>query len=60
MSVNLDYMKVWVTQSKCWCECKELDDWNSYKDFYMRDASTCDCEFNKAYLEIKIRHINAH
>ena len=57
-------MKVCVVQSKkwnhkeCWCECKELDEWNSCKDEYMWNPSACDCECNKArkideYLNIK-------
>ena len=40
------------------CDCKELDDWTSCKDDYMRDPSTYDYECNKAckfdeYLDIK-------
>ena len=43
---------------ECWCECKELDDWGSCKE-YMWNPSTYDCESHKActideYLDIKI------
>ena len=43
---------------ECWCECKELDDWSSCKDDYLRNSSACDSECNKAwkicaYLDIK-------
>ena len=47
-------MKVYVIQSKnpikmnAWCECKELDDWDSCKNNQMWSGSTCDCEYNKA------------
>ena len=38
--------------------CKELDDWGFYKDYYMWNPSTCDCECNKTckiekYLDVK-------
>ena len=32
---------------KCGCECKELGDWGSCKDYYMWNPSTCNCECNK-------------
>ena len=32
---------------ECQCECKELDDWASCQNDYMRNLSTCDCEYNK-------------
>ena len=40
-----------------WCECKELDDWNSCKDDYMWNPSICHSDFCKAckidkYLDI--------
>ena len=40
------------------CDCKEVDDWSSYKDDYMWNPSTCACECNKVfkideYLDIK-------
>ena len=43
---------------ECQYECKELDDWGSCENDYMRNLSTCDCEYNKAsttdeYLDIK-------
>ena len=43
---------------ECWCECKELDKWNFYKDNHMWNPGTCDCKCNKAckieeYLNIK-------
>ena len=31
------------------CECKEVDDWSSYKDNYMWNPSICDCECNKVF-----------
>ena len=44
--------------NKCWCECKELDDWGSCKNDYLWNHSTCDCGCNKAckidkHLDIK-------
>ena len=33
---------------ECQCECKELDDWGSCQNDYMRNLSTCYCEYNKA------------
>ena len=40
------------------CGCKELDDWGSWENDYMRNLSTCHCECNKAckthvHLDIK-------
>ena len=26
---------------ECWWECKELDDWSSFKDNYMQNPSAC-------------------
>ena len=45
-------------RGECRCECKELDDWGFYKNDYMWNSSTCDCESNKAckideYLNIR-------
>ena len=42
----------------CRFECKELEDWSSFKDVYMWNSSTCDCKCNKAckideYLDTK-------
>ena len=37
-------MKSW----RCWCECKEVDDWGYCKNDYMSNPSMCDCECNKA------------
>ena len=42
----------------CRFECKELEDWSSYKDGYMWNSSTYDCKCNKAckidkYLDTK-------
>ena len=36
-----------MNHDECWCECKRLDDWSSWKDDYMWNLSTCDCECNK-------------
>ena len=30
------------------CECKKFNDWSSFKDNYMWNPCTCDCECNKA------------
>ena len=52
-------MKVWVTQRKngCWCGCKELDNWSSFKNYHIWSPSTCDSDCNKAckikYLDTK-------
>ena len=35
--------------NECWCECNELDDWDSCKNGYMWKPSTCDWECNKVY-----------
>ena len=34
---------------ECLCGCKELHVWSSYKDDYMWNPSTCDCECSKIY-----------
>ena len=33
---------------ECRCECKELDDWDSWEKGYMWDPRKCHCECNKA------------
>ena len=43
---------------ECWCECKELDDWDSCEQVYMLNPSACDCKCNKTckineYLDTK-------
>ena len=40
-------------QDKCWCECKELDDWGSYENNFMGNPSSCDCECNKEFKLLK-------
>ena len=54
---------VWNSQRKwnhdaCLCDCKELDDWISFKVDFKWNHSTCDCDCDKAckidiYLDIK-------
>ena len=43
---------VWESKQKwnryeCWCECKNLYDWGSYKRCYLCNPNTCGCECNK-------------
>ena len=45
-------------QDKCWCECKELNDWGSCEKSYMCNPIRCNWECNKAckideYLDTK-------
>ena len=44
--------------NECQCKCNELDDWSSFKDDYMWNPGTRNCECNKEckideYLDIK-------
>ena len=43
---------------KCWCDCKELDDW-SYckKTVYIWNSSTCDCEYVNMKRQVKSMNI---
>ena len=58
MSVNVDWMKVYVIQKKKnrmidgrrTCNYTELDDWSSCKDSYMCNPSTYYYECNKAWI----------
>ena len=34
--------------NECWCDCKELDDWDSCENGYMWNRSACDYDCNKA------------
>ena len=46
VDVNVDCIKVYVVQRKNGIilnECKELDDYGSYKNYYMWNSSTCHC-----------------
>ena len=38
--------------NECQSECKVLDDRDSCKNDYTWNPSTCDCEWNKEYLDI--------
>lgn len=48
MDENVCNSKQKWNKDGCRCECKELDNWDSYKDFYTWNPSTCDCKSNKA------------
>ena len=39
--------------NECPCECKELDEWGSCTNDYVRYPSTCDFECNKSYKNVK-------
>ena len=58
LNENVSNLKQKWDLDECWCECKELDEWGSSKDCYMKNTSTHDSECNKTctiyeYLDIK-------
>ena len=48
VSVNTDWMEVYVIHYECWCECKKVIDWSSCRDDYMWNPGACDFEYNNA------------
>ena len=41
---------------ECWCECQELDEWDSCKKDYLCNPNTCDCVI---LIHVSaIRHVN--
>ena len=47
LNENVSNLKQKWDLDECWCGCKELDEWGSSKDCYMKNTSTHDSECNK-------------